>query len=91
VLVVGVCSLMFTASAGAAYVKNSSGSHVKACGAIGCVYGPGYMVPNGTYFGMYCWQDYKGSRWFNGYISPISGRVWVPARYVFDQQARKHC
>jgi hypothetical protein len=86
-----------TAVAGRAdtYVKsNRLFADVPACGAIGCPYGPAYVVRDGSHFSMRCWQSgpwrqthyaYDGSSvWFQGSVAGY-GLIWVHSSYVFNQ------
>ncbi len=88
------------AGAASSFLRNDKWLAVysPACGAIGCPYGPGYMVKDNTGFTMVCWADgpwvngnYNTNRWFRGRVNGISGQVWVPASYVFNQTRVGHC
>ena len=97
ILIVAAMSIL-PGSASAAWLHNQKGYYVPACGAAGCPYGTNYMVRNGTYFAMSCWTNsswrygnYWTNRWFQGYVSGIQGKVFIPASYVYYQTAVRYC
>ena len=104
VLLVAAMSLLVatTSNAGAyngTYVYSKKlYAGVPACGAIGCPYGPGYIVRDNTAFAMVCYKDgpykygnYGSTRWFRGFMSGISGQVWVHSSYVYNQVRVGRC